>query len=115
MITFPVYLICGRNAERPMLLKADAMPIAVPLFSSLESAGYFLAQSDFERDTEIWRIESATALVRWLNRVADTCECVPWDICNDRGVWRSAGAADFGEFLDAVSSRAAREQLSHHN
>src|SRR5262245_58089089 len=115
MITFPIYLISGRNAQSPMLLKAASMPISVPLFSSLESAGYFLAQSDFEWDTEIWRIESATALVPWLERVADQCQCVPWDIANNRGTWQSAGAAKFEEFFDAVSWRAAREQLTHQN
>jgi hypothetical protein len=115
MITFPVYLVCGKSAETPMLLRAESIPVSVPLFSSVESAGSFLVQTDFVEDSEIWRVENATALKRWLDRVAGHCECVPWDICNDSGVWRSSGAAEFGEFLDAVSRRAVSEQLASAN
>jgi hypothetical protein len=115
MITFPVYLVSGKCSVTPMLLRAESIPISVPLFSSVESAGSFLVQTDFVDESEIWRIESATALKGWLERVAGQCECVPWDICNDRGVWRSAGVAEFSDFLDAVSRRSASEQLASAN
>ncbi len=115
MLTFPVYLVCGKRADIPLLIKAESIPVCVPLFSSVESAGSFLAQSDFFDDSEIWRIESATSLKGWLERVPDQCECVPLDICNDDGVWRSSGAAEFTEFLDAVSRRAASERLANAN
>ena len=115
MITFPVYLVCGKSAETPMLLRSASIPTSVLLFSSVESAGSFLVQTDFVHDSEIWRIENATVLKEWLEKVADQCECVPWDICNVSGEWRSAGAAEFNEFLDAVSRRAASEQLAGAN
>jgi hypothetical protein len=98
-----------------MLLRAESIPISVPLFSSVESAGSFLVQIDLVEDSEIWRIENAIVLKRWLEKVADRCECVPWDICNDGGVWRSAGAAEFNEFLGAVAQRAASEQFANAN
>jgi len=109
-ITFPVYLVSGRQAEIPILLRAASLPISVPLFSSVESAGAFLVQSDFLEDSEIWRIESATALKPWLERIADQCECVPWDLASHRGRWHSAGASAFSDFFAAVTNRAASER-----
>lgn len=115
MITFPVYLVSRKGVEMPLLLKSASWPVSLPLFSSVESAGVFVVQSDFAEDGEIWRVPNATSLKRWLERVADHCECVPWDLCNHGGEWRTSSVLAFDEFLTTLSRRVASEQFAPEN
>jgi hypothetical protein len=115
MLTFPIYLVSGKCGEMPMLLKAESMPVAVPLFSCVEFAGAFLVQSGMAEDSEVWRIESATVLKQWLDRVAGNCDCVPWDLMRRRGEWSASTATGFREFLAAISQHAASEQVASEN
>src|SRR5262245_23967253 len=112
MLNFPVYLVCGKQREVPMLLKCAFLPASLPLFNSVEFAGRFVVEIDAVEDSEIWRIESATTLKRWVDRVASHCECVPWDLSHYHGEWHTSGVTGFQDFLASVAERAASEQLA---
>jgi len=114
-VTFPVYLVSGRGGAAPLLVRPATGPVSVPLFSSLEAAGAFLAQSDYLDCGEIWRIERATLLKRWLAQVADCCQRAAWDLSQRHGEWRTTGAMAFGDFLAALTGRAKSEEFAAQN